>query len=525
MLSFAAAFLMSLVVAAGLTPFVLRFALRHGFYDPPGERKIHTRPIPRLGGFAIVLAFYSSVTALLLVGTGASQSLNTTAHIAGLYVGGLLIAAIGVYDDLKGANALQKLAVQIGVAVLMFALDYRIQNISNPFGGGYIELGALALPVTVLWYVGVINAVNLIDGLDGLAGGIGLISVSVLFALGVMDNNTLAALFCAALAGSLAGFLFFNFNPARIFMGDTGSLFLGFVLATFSISTSSKGSTTVALVIPMLALGLPILDTFLAIGRRVRKQRPIFSADQDHIHHKLLRAGLTHRQAVVTLYVVACFLAAAALLMRVASDLASGLILLVVALVLFVLFRLLAYRNPDVRGVTDPFADNPSGLDRAAIATARAGLEAAASTADIAAIVDELAARSGVATITIARGDATLYAYARMINAKEAVRGLSTYQIPLGDALDAPATPPPGAAAPEATPIRGCAVSVQFIDAGLRGDLASVVPWELVATALGAALERFDWAPIQPGATLHPPDPKPLLAIPSPGLTPSHPGR
>lgn len=525
MLSFAAAFLMSLVVAAIATPIVLRVALRHGFYDAPGERKIHTRPIPRLGGLAIVLAFFASVSAVLIAGTGASQALNTTSHILGLYIGGLLIAAIGIYDDLKGANAVQKLIVQVGVAVLMFALDHRIQNISNPFGGGYIELGVFALPVTILWFVGVINAVNLIDGLDGLAGGIGLISVSVLFALGVMDNNTLAALFCAALAGSLAGFLFFNFNPARIFMGDTGSLFLGFVLATFSISTSSKGSTTVALVIPMLALGLPIIDTFLAIGRRVRKQRPIFSADQDHIHHKLLRAGLSHRQAVITLYVVAVFLAAAALLLRVTSDLASGLILLVVALVLFLLFRFLVYRNPDVRGVTDPFAENGRGLDRNAVMEICARLDAATSTTTVAAIVDELADKSGIVAATIARGPDPLYLFTRMVSPKEAVRGMTTYQIPLGDEpldADLPTPAPEGSDAP---PIRGAAVAIQFIDAGLRGDLAAVVPWELVAASLGAALARLDWAPLQ-DLSEQSVAARPLLAIPTAGLIhPGHLGR
>lgn len=487
MLSFAIAFLVSLVVAAIATPIVLKVALAKELYDLPDARKVHTRPIPRLGGVAIVLAFFAPITGLLIVDAGASVALTqSTTQLIGLYVGGLLIAAVGVFDDVRGANALQKLVVQVTVAVLMFFLDYRIEAISNPFGDGAIILGTFALPVTVLWFVGVINAVNLIDGLDGLAGGIGLISVSVLFALGVMGGNTVAALLCASLAGALGGFLIFNFNPARIFMGDTGSLFLGFVLAAFSISTSSKGSTTVALMVPMLALGLPIIDTFLAIGRRVRKQRPIFSADQDHIHHKLLRAGLTHRQAVLTLYVVAAFLAGAALLLRVTSDLASGLVLLVVASILFVLFRLLVYRNPDVRGVTDPMAVY-EGLDRSAVRALAARLAAADRAEPVREVLVDLATSTQVIAVAITHGDQSRFSWQSAFDRKAVLRGVSHYHIPLG----------PSGATPAGT------LHLQFVDTGTRGDLAVILPWELVASALAHTLERQGWPSLHPSTAGH----------------------
>lgn len=477
MTSFAVAFLISLVVAAVATPLVLRLALKRALYDVPDERKVHTRPTPRLGGVAIVLAFFAPVTGLLLIDAGASSALTQSIpQVIGLYVGGVLIAALGVFDDLKGANAIQKLVVQVGVAVLMFFLDYRIDAISNPFGAGALELGVMALPVTVLWFVGVINAVNLVDGLDGLAGGIGFIAVSVLFALGIMGDNVLVALFCACLAGALGGFLIFNFNPARIFMGDTGSLFLGFVLAAFSISTSSKGTTTVALVVPILALGLPIIDTFLAISRRVRKQRPIFSADQDHIHHKLLRAGLSHRQAVITLYVVAAFLALAALLLRVSSDVVSGLVLFSVALVLFVLFRILVHRNPDVRGVTDPLAAH-DGLDRAAIISLCGRLEGAHRGETVAGLLTDLAWRTRVFGARVTRGEEILFSYQGPFDPESALRGLTRYEIPLDD--DGTAR-----------------LHLEFADSGLRGDLAVIVPWELVAVALTRAFGRLDWAPV-----------------------------
>lgn len=485
---------MSLAVAALLTPLILRLALKHELYDVPDERKVHTRPIPRLGGIAIVTGFFVPVTGLLLVDAGLSVQLSeNTSHIIGLFVGGLAIAALGIFDDLKGANAIQKLIVQVGVAVAMFMLDYRIEKISNPLGGGAIELGFFSLPVTVAWFVGVVNAVNLIDGLDGLAGGVGLICVSTLFSLGLMDNNALMALFCACLAGSLVGFLFFNFNPARIFMGDTGSLFLGFVLAAFSISTSSKGTTTVALAIPVLALGLPIIDTFLAVGRRVREQRPIFSADKEHIHHKLLRAGLSHRQAVLVLYGVAAAFGIAAILLRISSNAVSGLVLLVVVVLLFALFRLISARGG--RGVVhigDPFdSGTMSRTDVHALAGEIANVTVAT---ELDPLLTKLSDASGVLAVTVRRDDTdTLFVWSRELTTAQAMKPMVSSLIPLN--------------------ARGV-LALQFTTHPSRSELATVIPWELIAQPLADAMDRTGWEPVQHALPASPASLRSFLTLP-----------
>jgi len=475
MTSFVVAFFVSLAVATLATPLVLRVALRRRLYDLPNERKVHARPIPRLGGVAIVIAFFAPVTGLLLVNAGASNALvQTPSHLVGLYIGGFLIAGLGLFDDLKGANALQKLIVQVGVGALMFALDYRIDAVSNPFGG-VIDLGMLSLPVTLVWFVGVINAVNLIDGLDGLAGGIGLISVTTLFALSMMDDNVLASLLCSCLAGALVGFLFFNFNPARIFMGDTGSLFLGFVLAAFSISTSTKGSTAVALTVPILALGLPILDTMMAIGRRVRAKRNIFSADQEHIHHRLLRAGFSHRSAVLTLYTVAAVLAAAALVAKAASQPIAGLIVLAAGIVLFVLLRVLMQRRP---ATDDPFGRDGL-MARAAIDHRAQRMRDAKSPAALATELAALAFDTHALAVIVVVGERALYAQARVAQAHEALWPVAVYRVPL-----------------DARPDGAASVEVRYAR-DEHADLAIALPWERVAPALTQALSRLAWVPLQ----------------------------
>lgn len=489
MTSFVVAFFVSLAVATLATPLVLRLALRRGLYDMPSDRKVHARPIPRLGGVAIVIAFFAPVTGLLLVNAGASEALvQTESHLLGLYIGGFLIAGLGLYDDLKGANALQKLIVQVGVGALMYALDYRIDAISNPFGG-VVELGALSLPVTLFWFVGVINAVNLIDGLDGLAGGIGLISVTTLFALSIMDGNVLASLLCSCLAGAIVGFLFFNFNPARIFMGDTGSLFLGFVLAAFSISTSTKGSTAVALTVPILALGLPILDTMMAIGRRVRAKRNIFSADQEHIHHRLLRAGFSHRNAVITLYIVAGVLAVAALIAKTSSQPIAGLIVLAAGLVLFVLLRVLTQRRPQARDLADPFG-HEGLMARAAIDQLAERLRAAPAPIVIGAELGSLAADTHALAVILSDRQRPLFVWQREASTHEALRPMASYRIPLAARGDAEAY-----------------VEIRFA----RGedhaaDLMIALPWERIAPALTEALTACGWAPLQEPVPLPPGD-------------------
>jgi len=339
----AVAFVLSMLCAALLTPLVRELSHRFGLLDHGlSSRKIHGRPVPRLGGIAIVVGFYAPLLGLLFLQSNVGGMLLANRNQAlGLFLGGIVIAGLGVYDDLRGAGARKKFAVQFLVAGLLYYLGFRVDAIANPFGAPLL-LGPFSLPVTLLWIVGIINAMNLIDGLDGLAGGVALVAVCTIFLVSFHRNQPLMILFCAALAGSILGFLFYNFNPASIFMGDTGSMFLGFVLATSSITSGQKASTAVTVLIPIVILGLPILDTLLAMSRRAIRGRPLFRADKEHIHHRLLGLGLSHRQAVLVLYGVCMLLAGVALAMTYTESkgITSFLVLALLATVFLFLRRL-----------------------------------------------------------------------------------------------------------------------------------------------------------------------------------------
>lgn len=342
----AVAFLAATLTGAALTPLVRALAHRGGFLDHAlTSRKQHGRPIPRLGGVAIVLAFYAPLAALLFVSSDVgSRFWADSAKALALFAGGLAIAALGVWDDLRGANARVKFTVQFAVAGAMYALGFRVDQIANPLGGA-IPLGWFGLPFTLLWIVGVVNAMNLIDGLDGLAGGVALIAVATTLAIAFLNGQPLMILFTAALAGAVLGFLFYNFNPASIFMGDTGSMFLGFVLATTAIQTNHKSSTAVAIVVPIVALGVPILDTLLAMARRAARGAPLFSADRGHIHHRLVDLGLSHRQTVLVLYAASVVLGLVALGLTFASSSQAAWALLAVLGVAYLFLRRLGYMS------------------------------------------------------------------------------------------------------------------------------------------------------------------------------------
>ena len=338
------AFVLSVICGALLTPLVRQLAHRFGLFDHArSSRKIHGKPIPRLGGIAIVIAFYTPLVGLLLFQTGVGQLFYAERdHVIGLFAGGLSIAALGLYDDLRGANAWKKFLVQFAVAGLLYHLGFRIDVIANPLGSE-IHLGWVSLPFTVFWIVGVINALNLIDGLDGLAGGVALVAITTTFLVSLQRGHPLMMLFTSALAGAIVGFLLYNFNPASIFMGDTGSMFLGFVLSATAIQTNQKSTTAVAVLIPAIALGLPIMDTLLAIACRALRGRPLFQADKEHIHHRLIAAGLTHRQAVLVLYGFCVLLGAGALVLTFANSSQAALLLVVLALVAFIFLRSLGF--------------------------------------------------------------------------------------------------------------------------------------------------------------------------------------
>lgn len=340
----AVAFLASTLIGAVLTPIVRDLAHRWSLLDHAlSSRKIHGRPVPRLGGVAIVLAFFAPLVALLFVNSDVGHRFYAEPRkVLGLFAGGLAIAALGVWDDLKGADAKAKFTVQFGVAALAYWLGFRIDIITNPFADA-IQLGWLGLPFTLLWIVGVINAMNLIDGLDGLAGGVAFIAISTIFILAAVRVDPLMLLLSAALGGAILGFLFYNFNPATIFMGDTGSMFLGFVLATTSIQSSQKSSTAVAILVPIVALGVPIADTLLAMARRYARGAPMFSADRGHIHHRLLGAGLSQRRTVLIIYAASAVLGGTALVLAFAKSRTAAATLVAVAVASFVALRKLGF--------------------------------------------------------------------------------------------------------------------------------------------------------------------------------------
>jgi UDP-GlcNAc:undecaprenyl-phosphate GlcNAc-1-phosphate transferase len=260
--------------------------------------------IPRLGGIAIFLAVLASASALLIMPNSLRAILQADWR-AGvkLLIPASMALLIGLYDDLKGATPRQKLAVEIGAAAAAWCLGFRMAVV--PILGFPIHARAVAFCLTVLWIVAVTNSLNLIDGLDGLAAGIAFLATLALFIVSLMQGDHLACIFTITLAGALLGFLRFNSPPARIFLGDTGSLFLGCVLATLALGAAGKGTTPITLTVPYVALLLPLLDTTLSVVRRLLKGKPIFARDCDHIHHRLVARKRRYRPAILTLYAVA----------------------------------------------------------------------------------------------------------------------------------------------------------------------------------------------------------------------------
>lgn len=313
---FILAFFIALAVSYLLIPRIIALAVRTGEMDMPDERKVHTAPIPRLGGIAIYVAFMAAVF----------LTVDMTREIAGLLLGGTVIAAVGVIDDLKNLPAKVKLFGQIIAAAVLVLFDVRIDFISDPFGD-LIYLEYLAVPATLFWIVGITNTVNLIDGLDGLAGGVSTIASITILLVALQQDYLLVVVLTAALSGSVLGFLRYNFNPAKIFMGDTGSMFLGYMLAGISVIGAVKSAATVALIVPIFALGLPILDTAFAIIRRYLGGKPIFKPDRGHLHHRLLDLGFSQRQAVLLMYVISGVLGVSAIaLTEVSSTIAMFII-------------------------------------------------------------------------------------------------------------------------------------------------------------------------------------------------------
>ncbi len=317
--AFAAAFLLTFL----LTPVVRRLALRAGAVKVPVARSVHSQPVPHLGGVAMFIAF---AVAVVLVEGWPSAS---TARIIGC---GLLALLLGAADDLRDLSPRTKLVGQVLVASLVVAAGVHIHFVTNPLGG-FIYFGLWSYPISVLWIVAVMNVVNLADGLDGLAAGICAIAALAALVVAIKSGMTMVVPMAAALAGATIGFLPHNFNPAKIFMGDAGSMFLGFALAVISAQGALKQTTAVALLVPVIALGLPIADTVMAIIRRLRAGRSIGQADKGHIHHQLLDLGLSQKKAVLLMWAVTAWLAVSGVLVSVVGQ-GLGLVLVLVMAVL-----------------------------------------------------------------------------------------------------------------------------------------------------------------------------------------------
>ncbi len=286
---------------------VKSFTLRHNIVDKPSRRKVHIRAIPTLGGFAMWFGFnIANLTAFYLV---PSMRNDFFMPLVGISAATFIILIMGIYDDVHDLNAYIKLVIQIAAALILISFGFEINIISDLSGAGKVSLGVLSMFITAAWIVGMINAINLLDGLDGLAAGVSGIAVFFLFisALQVSDIGP-AALLCLSLLGAIAGFLPHNFYPAKIFMGNTGSMFLGIIISVISIAGFQKRTAIFTLLVPILIVAVPLIDTFVSILRRLVKRQPVFKADKEHIHHKLMLVEKSQVKTVLSLYFITfCF--------------------------------------------------------------------------------------------------------------------------------------------------------------------------------------------------------------------------
>lgn len=313
------AFVISLLASFLLTPSVKKLAFKIGALDKPEKRKVHTHVMPRLGGLAIYCGF---IIAILC-------TVHINKDVLGIITGGTFIVLLGVLDDKYSLPAKVKLLGQIVAALILCAFDIKIEWLNNPWGG-YFYLDLFSVPFTVFWVISFTNVVNLIDGLDGLAAGVsGIASITVIL-VAVQQGFYSVAVITAALAGGIIGFIRYNFNPASIFMGDTGSMFIGYMLAAISIFGAVKSAATIALIVPAVALGLPIMDTAFAILRRYTNGRPIFQPDKGHLHHRLLAMGMSQRQAVMLMYAISAALSVAAVVLTEVDGYFAALVIAVI---------------------------------------------------------------------------------------------------------------------------------------------------------------------------------------------------
>ncbi len=344
MKTYFATLILSAIVTFLVTPFVRRLAFRYGAVDEPSERKVHRGIIPRLGGLGIYLGVLMPIPLIFLLDNEIAANLSQKAHLlVALFLGATIILGLGIYDDFKEAKPSLKLVFQMGVALLLYFAGFEIRSLNIP-GGSEVELPfVLGLMLTCLWIVGITNAINLLDGIDGLVTGVtGFISLALALINIVTVHDKFIAILTLALAGACIGFLPYNFSPARIFLGDSGSLLIGVFLACIGVESLFKTSTENSglLIIPMILFGLPLFDTTSVMITRARKGRSIFQADKSHVHHRLLQKGLSQKQASYLLYTVSATLSFIAVLFtwKQTPEIIMGGICVVIAVVCWLIW-------------------------------------------------------------------------------------------------------------------------------------------------------------------------------------------
>ncbi|EKN68562.1 MraY family glycosyltransferase [Schinkia azotoformans] len=312
------------LASVALTPLVKKFAIYIGAVDKPNQRKVHQRVMPRLGGLAIFIS--------MVIGFAIAQPFDDDIATWPILLGATIIVITGVFDDRFEISPKVKLLGQILAAGVVIYGGVQVESINLPLFEATIEFGIFTIPFTLLWIVGITNAINLIDGLDGLAAGVSSIVLITISAMAMVMGNTFVVVMGTILLASTLGFLIYNFHPAKIFMGDTGALLLGFMISVFSI-LGFKSITVYSLILPIIILGVPISDTLFAIIRRIVNKKPLSAPDKSHLHHCLLRLGFSHRQTVLIIYAMSAFFAIAAVMLSNSTLWGATLIIAVVLLV------------------------------------------------------------------------------------------------------------------------------------------------------------------------------------------------
>ncbi len=349
MKTYFALFSIATIASLMATPVIRRLCERYKLLDVPLDgRRIHRRAVPRLGGVALYLSCLAALSMLPFVDNLLTQTLGGfKSEFLTLSIPATLVLLLGAYDDLRGTNATVKFIGLGLIASLFYAMGGRIDALSIPLVGSVHLPAFVSFIVTVVWLVGIANAFNLIDGLDGLASGAALFSSLVILGVSVSQERTLTIVVALVLCGALAGFLRYNFNPASIFLGDSGALFTGFLLAALSVLGTQKATTAVAIVVPILAFGFPVVDTAMTMGRRLVSRKPIFQGDSEHIHHMLLARGWSQKRAALVLYGVCLLFGLLALIFPATGSKLTGFMLFVISVAVIIAVGHLRYHEVD----------------------------------------------------------------------------------------------------------------------------------------------------------------------------------